>query len=176
MLIRSRERTQNASSVGVSVYRHARSPDEGGPLAPAALLARRGQRTLSAQPGGMLGQRIDQRADGGGVRLDIDPQAELGCGLGGLWPYAGDDRPRVRLAGDADQVSHRRAGGETYRVKPARLDHFPGSGRRRRGPHGPVGGDVLDLPATLSQSLGQRFGGDVGARQQTRFTGSKTLS
>lgn len=110
MLIRSRERTQNASSVGVSVYRHARSPDEGGPLAPAALLARRGQRTLSAQPGGMLGQRIDQRADGGGVRLDIDPQAELGCGLGGLWPYAGDDRPRVRLAGDADQVSHRRAG------------------------------------------------------------------
>src|SRR5271157_4302489 len=48
-------------------------------------------------------------ADGGGFRLDVHPQAELGGGLGGLRADAGDDRPRVRLAGDADQVSHGRA-------------------------------------------------------------------
>ena len=37
---------------------------------------------------------------------------------------------------------------------------------RRRGPHRPVGGDVVDLPAALPQPLGQRLGGDVGPRQQ----------
>src|ERR1700731_5217738 len=115
----SRERAQNAGPDGVSVYKHA-PPQAGGgtprgggsapssgvwqPLAPAALLARRWQRALGPQPRGVFGQGVDQGADGGGIGLDVDPQAELGGGLGGLGADAGDDRPRVRLAGDADGV------------------------------------------------------------------------
>ena len=114
----------------------------------------------------MFGQCVDQRADCGGIGLDIHPQAEFGGGLGGFGADAGDNGPRVRLTGDADQVPHRGARGEAHRVKAARLDHFAGGRRRRCRAHGPVGGDVLDLPATLAQSLGQRFGRDVGARQQ----------
>src|SRR5947209_7501080 len=136
------------------------------PLAPAALLARRRKRTLGAQPGGVLGQRLDQRTDRGGFGLHVDAQTEFGCGLSGLGADAGDDGAGVRLASDADQVAHRRARGEAHRVETAGLDHLAGGRRRRGSPHGPVGGDVLDLPAAFAQPLGQRLGGDVGARQQ----------
>ncbi len=115
----------------------------------------------------MLGQRINQ-PDGGGVRLDIDPQA-IGCGLGGLWPYAGDDRARVRAM--PTRFHHRRAGGEHTASSPPVLiisRVVAGGG----SPHGPVGGDVLDLPATLSQSLGQRSVA-MSARGSKQFAGRK---
>src|ERR1700744_4968824 len=126
----------------------------GRPLPPAALLTRRRQRAPGAWPGGGLGPRFDQGPDRGSLGLHVDPQTEFGGGLGGLGSDAGDDRPRVRLAGDADQVAHRRARREAHRVKTTGLDHFPRGGRRRRGAHRPVGGDVLDLPATFAQPLG----------------------
>src|SRR6202453_4062734 len=75
-------------------------PPSRSPLAPAALLARWWERTFGAQSRGMFGQCVDQRADCGGIGLDIHPQAEFGGGLGGFGADAGDNGPRVRLTGD----------------------------------------------------------------------------
>ena len=104
--------------------------------------------------------------DGRGLRLHVDPQPELlRAGRGGRADHR-DDGLGVRLAGDADQVAHRARRGEAHRVEPAALDRLAHRRRRRRRPHGPVGGDVVDLPAALDQAGGQGLGGDVGARQQ----------
>ena len=56
--------------------------------------------------------------------------------------------------------------GEAHRVESTGLDHLAGLGRRRRRPDGAVGRDVVDLPAAFAQTLGERLGRDVGARQQ----------
>src|SRR5882757_867066 len=64
-------------------------------LAATALLARRRQGSFGAQSGGMLGKRLDQRADRSGFRLHVDAQAELGGRLGRLGSDARDDGPRV---------------------------------------------------------------------------------
>ena len=98
-------------------------------LAATALLARRRQRTLGTQPGGVLGERLDQRAHRGDLRLHVDAQAEFRCGFSGLGPDARHDRARVRLARDADEVAHRRARGEADRVEAAGLDHLAGRAR-----------------------------------------------
>ena len=50
--------------------------------------------------------------------------------------------------------------------KPPGLDGVADLGRRRGRPDGPVGGDVVDLPAALGEAGGERLGGDVGAGQQ----------
>src|SRR5258708_30954656 len=96
------------------------SPSWRSPLAPAALLTRRWQRALGAQPRGVFGQCVDQWPDGSRIGLDIHPQAEFGSGLGRLGADARNDGARVWLTGDADQVAHRPAGGEAPRVETAR--------------------------------------------------------
>ena len=72
----------------------------------------------------------------------------------------------VRLAGDADQVAHRRGRREHDRVEAAALDRLADRRGRRRGAHGAVGRDVVDLPAALDQPGDQVLGGDVGPRQE----------
>ena len=47
-----------------------------------------------------------------------------------------------------------------------RLDRVAGRRRRRRGPHGAVGRDVVELPAEVDQAGHEGLGGDVGARQE----------
>ena len=96
----------------------------------------------------------------------VDAQAVLLGGLGRGRADHRDDRRGVRLAGDADQVAHRRGRGEHDRVELARLDRLAGRGRRRRGAHGAVGRDVVDLPAEVDQAGHEGLGGDVGARQE----------
>ena len=146
----------------------AREPRRAADRQRRRIFAFRGRRqgTLGAQPRRVLGQRVDQRRHPRLLRLHVDPQPELARGLGRLRAEAGDDRPGVRLAGDADQVAHGRRRGEAHRVEPAGLDRLADRGGRRRGAHRAVGGDVVDLPAALAQPLGQRLGGDVRPRQQ----------
>ncbi len=103
----------------------------------------------SPDPGTELTERLHQGGDRGLVGHDVDAQAELLGGLGGLRTDTRDHGDGVRLAGDADQVAHRRGRGEQHRVEAAALDRLADLGRRRRRPHGPVGGDVVDLPAQL---------------------------
>ena len=79
---------------------------------------------------------------------------------------ARDDRRRVRLAGDADEVADRRRRGEQDRVELAGLDRLACRRRRRRGPDGAVGRDVVDLPAQIDQAGDEGLGRDVGARQE----------
>ena len=55
-------------------------------------------------------------------RLHVDTQTELARGRRGLRADARHDRARVRLAGDADEVAHRRRRGEAHRLEAARLD------------------------------------------------------
>ena len=50
--------------------------------------------------------------------------------------------------------------------KRAVLDGVAHRGGRRGGPHGAVGGDVVDLPAHLLQAGDEGVGGDVGPRQE----------
>ena len=56
--------------------------------------------------------------------------------------------------------------GEADRVEAAALDRLADSARRRGRADGPVGGDVVDLPAALLEPGGERLGRDVGAGQQ----------
>ena len=53
---------------------------------------RRRQGTLGPQPGGVLGQRLDQRPHCGDLRLHIDAQAEFTGGAGRDGANTGDDR------------------------------------------------------------------------------------
>ncbi len=87
-------------------------------------------------------------------------------GLGRRRPDTRDDRHVVRLARDADQVADGRGRREENGVEAAALDRLTRVRRRRRRAHGPVGGDVVDLPPELDQPGDQRLRGDVGARQE----------
>src|SRR5215212_6996359 len=137
---------------------HARTPPPTEGLAAATLLTRRRQRTLGPQPCGVLGQRLDQRSDCCDLRLHIDPQPEFGCCFRCFGTDARDDGPGMRLACYADQVAHRRTRREAHRVEPTRLDHLAGMRRWRCRTDRAIGGDVLDLPAAITQTLGQRLG------------------
>ena len=86
--------------------------------------------------------------------------------LRGRRPDHRDHRGGVGLAGDADEVAYGRGGGEDHRIELARLDGVTGGRRGRGGPHGPVGGDIVALPAELDQAGDQRLGGDVGSGQE----------
>ena len=99
-------------------------------------------------------------------RQHVDPQAVLLGGLGRRRADHRDDRRRVRLAGDADQVAHRRGRGEHDRVELAGLDRVADRRRRRGRPHGAVRRDVVALPAEVDQAGDEVLGGDVGARQE----------
>ena len=132
----------------------------------AAAPARPASTADSRSPAPYSASAVDQRV---GARLggqDVDPQAVLLGGLRGRGPMHATTVRGVRLAGDADQVAHRRAGGEDHGVELAGLDRLADVGGRRRGAHRPVGGDVVDLPADLLQPGDQGVGGDVGARQE----------
>ena len=72
----------------------------------------------------------------------------------------------MRLAGDADEVLHRRRGGEAHRVEATGLDHVADVLAGRGGAHRAVGDDVLHGPAEVDEAVDERVGGDVGARQQ----------
>ena len=122
--------------------------------------------SASRSDSGVLGQGVDQRADGGRLRLHVDAQAELLGAGGGRRADDGDDGLGVRLAGDADQVAHGARRGEADGVEAAALDRLAHRRGRRRRPDGAVGGDVVDLPAALLEPGGERLGRDVGARQQ----------
>src|ERR1700759_5610451 len=117
-------------------------------------------------PGPELGQRFDQLRHGRPGRHHVDPEAELGRGLGRLRADHRDDRDRVRLTGDADQVPHGRGGGEQHRVETAALDRLADRRGRRGGPDRTVRGDVFGFPAQLGQPGHQVLGGDVGPGQQ----------
>ena len=121
-------------------------------------------RLRQAQP--VVGERVDERLRRGLGREDVDPQAVLLGRLGGGRADAGDDRRGVRLAGDADEVAHRRGRGEDDRVELPALDRLADRRGRRGGPHRAVGGDVVDLPAHALQAGDEGLGGDVGARQE----------
>ena len=126
---------------------------------PAATAAARTRRAVLRQRRGQVGHRRRRRED-------VDPQAVLLRRLRGGRADARDHRGRVRLARDADQVAHRRGRREDDRVVAAALDGLADRCGRRRGAHGPVGRDVVDLPAALDQAGHQVLGGDVGPRQE----------
>ena len=109
---------------------------------------------------------LDELLDRGVRGQHVDPQAVLLGGLGRRRADHRDDRRGVRLAGDADQVAHRRGRGEHDRVELAGLDRLAHRRGRRGRAHGAVGGDVVDLPAEVDQARDEGLGGDVGARQE----------
>ena len=87
-----------------------------------------------------------------------------------------DDRRRVRLAGDADQVAHRRGRGEDDRVELAGLDRVAHRRRRRGRPDGAVGRDVVDSQPRSTRPA-TRFSVAMSARgRKTRLIGSSTSS
>src|SRR6201992_750527 len=117
-------------------------------------------------PGPELGQRFDQLRHGRPGRHHVDPEAELGPGLGRLRADHRDDRDRVRLTGDADQVPHGRGGGEQHRVETAALDRLADRRGRRGGPDRTVRGDVFGFPAQLGQAGDHGLRGGGGPGQQ----------
>ena len=111
------------------------------------------------------------------LRLHVHPQPELARGLGGLRADAGDDRAGVRLAGDADQVAHRRGRGEAHRVEPAGLD--------RLADLGAGGGAARTVRYAVTSSISQPRSRSPAASvsvamsargSSTRSTGSSTSS
>ena len=82
-----------------------------------------------------LGQRRRPTAS---AAMHVDPQAELLGRLRRLRPDHRDDARGVRLAGDADEVAHRRGRREQHRVEPAGLDRLArlGAAAARRAPCG----------------------------------------
>src|SRR6201992_2855468 len=118
------------------------------------------------RPGPELGQRSDQLRHGRPGRHHVDPEAELGRGLGRLRADHRDDRDRVRLTGDADQVPHGRGGGEQHRVETAALDRLADRRGRRGGPDRTVRGDVFGFPAQLGQAGDHGLRGGGGPGQQ----------
>ena len=101
----------------------------------------------SRRDGTEVGERVDEHLDRRRRGQHVDPQAVLLGGLGRRRADHRDHRRRVRLAGDADQVAHRRGRGEDDRVELAGLDRVAGRRRRRGGPHGAVRRDVVDTPS-----------------------------
>src|SRR6185312_13592585 len=96
------------------------APAAPAPLARAAqrLACREGRVTLGRAE---LGECVDQCGHRRLAGRHVNPQAEVGRRLGGLRTDHPDDRHRVRLARDADQVPHGGRRGEQHRVEPAAL-------------------------------------------------------
>ena len=113
-----------------------------------------------------LGQRLRQPCtDGSGPCTSTRrPYSSAVFAVGG--PMHGDHRDGVRLARDPTRLRTVEDEVNSTASKPPPLIASRIVGGRRRGPHGPVRGDVVDLPAQLDQPGDQRLGGDVGARQQ----------
>ena len=86
-----------------------------------------------------------------------------------------DDRRRVRLTRDADEVAHGAARREERRVEATGLDRLASLGGRRRSTHGAVRRNVLNLPAQLGQPCRESLRGDIRAWEEDAVDGIDQL-
>src|SRR5215217_3886396 len=121
------------------------------------------------------GEQICHRLDQPGYsvlpRLDIDPDATPTRGIGGYGADAGDPRPREQppglpLAERADEVLHRRAGGESNAVYLAHLQPPRQLVLAFGGWNGLVGRWDNDLGAGFAQLIRQDLARHAGARDE----------